>query len=525
MHIISLKNAALIDTCRRSGIFAITILAFLLQSMIFGCQSGETDETIQPARPVTYLTLAKRTPVSQSLVAGSVESWKRETLGFDVNGRLRFVKDRGTNVQGPATDDAGNILQAGTLVAELESPRFKVAVSKAAADIRDIEAEVFRAKRDFERQRNIFEKGAGAKSFLDKAEADYKAARARLEAAQAKLTKTKIDLADTLLFAPFSGQVARLHAIRGGYVERGEPVATIQMMDPIKVEVAVSPEVEQNLNYNDLVLVYGGPGEAPLHGWVHNKAPTADTATRTFMATLLVRNRLVEIGIPDEVDPQDIIRTNALYSLESEKADGQPPFFASEDTLYKDKDGFFVWKADGVTINDLGGTFNPVFTVSKVRVKPGERFIRAFGLFSFRELVDIGTLNPETDLGVANAPSDLQEGQSVVWVRKNWLLRPGQVVGVDLQQGRLNTGFYVPVLSVMKEGAGYHVFAVESVDETHQRAVRVAVKTGQNIGTLIEIIPEAADRLSDGMKVIVDGAAYLREGDPVNAFVEVEVKL
>ena len=113
MHIISLKNAALIDTCRRSGIFAITILAFLLQSMIFGCQSGETDETIQPARPVTYLTLAKRTPVSQSLVAGSVESWKRETLGFDVNGRLRFVKDRGTNVQGPATDDAGNILQAG----------------------------------------------------------------------------------------------------------------------------------------------------------------------------------------------------------------------------------------------------------------------------------------------------------------------------------------------------------------------------------------------------------------------------
>ncbi len=121
--------------------------------------------------------------------------------------------------------------------------------------------------------------------------------------------------------------------------------------------------------------------------------------------------------------------------------------------------------------------------------------------------------------------SGVQEGQSVALVRKNWLLRPGQVVGVDLQQGRLNTGFYVPVLAVMKEGAGYHVFAVESVDETQQRAVKVAVKTGQNIGTLVEIVPEAADRLSDGMKVVVDGSAYLRDGDPVNAFVEVEVKL
>ncbi len=524
MHSIATKTATSTITRHRLGIFATT-LAIIFPTLLLSCGSGKTEEALQPARPVTYLTLAKRTPISESLVAGSVESWKRETIGFDVNGRLRFVKDRGTNVQGPATDDAGNILQQGTLVAEVESPRYKVAVSEASADIRDMEAEALRAKNEYERQRNIFEKGAGAKSYLDKAEADYKAARARLQAAQAKLTQTKIDLADTLLFAPFSGQVARLHAIRGGYVERGDPVATIQMMDPVKVEVAVSPEVEQNLNFNDLVLVYGGPGEAPLHGWVHNKAPTADTATRTFMVTLLVRNRLVEVGIPEGLNPQEIIRTHALYNLEPEKADGQPPFFASEDTLYEDNDGFFVWKAEGVTINDLTGNINPVFTVRKVRVKPGKRYIRAFGLFSYRELVDVGTLNPETDLVVADAPSDLQEGQSVVWVRKNWLLRPGQVVGVDLQQGRLNTGFYVPVLAVMKEGAGHHVFAVDSVDETQQRAVRVAVKTGQNIGTLVEIIPEQADGLSDGMKVVVDGAAYLRDGDPVNAFVEVEVKL
>ena len=155
-----------------------------------------------------------------------------------------------------------------------------------------------------------------------------------------------------------------MHAISGGYVERGDPVATIQMMDPVKVEVAVSPEVEQHLNFNDLVLVYGGPGETPLHGWVHNKAPTADTATRTFMVTLLVRNRLVEVGLPEDLNAQTIVRTNALYNLEPEKADGQPPFYTSDDTLYKDKDGFFVWKAEGIRLGDLTGEFHPVFTVT-----------------------------------------------------------------------------------------------------------------------------------------------------------------
>ncbi len=519
------KGTKQIDRHNRLGVIATTVIVALLQTVTFGCGGEEPQETIQPARPVTYLTLSKRTPISQSLVAGSVEAWKRETIGFDINGRLRFVLDRGTNVRGPAMDDANNVLEPGSLIAELEDPRYQVAVRKAAADIRDIKAEVFRAKNEYERQRNIFEKGAGAKSYVDKAEADFKTATARLQAAQAKLRQTKIDLSDTLLSAPFNGQVSRVHAISGGYVERGEPVATIQMMDPVKVEVAVSPEVEQNLNFNDLIMVYGGPGEAPLHGWVHNKAPTADTATRTFMVTLLVRNRLVEVGIPEDLNPQEIVRTRALYNLESEKADGKPPFYTSIDTLYEDKDGFYVWKAEGLTIRDLVGDFNPVFTATKVRVTPGERYIRAMQLFSFRELLDIGTLNPETDLVVADVKAGLQEGQSVALVRKNWLLRPGQVVEVDLQQGRLNAGYYVPVLAVMKEGAGYHVFAVESVDATQQRAVKVAVKTGQNIGTLVEVIPEAADGLSDGMKIVVDGAAYLRGGDPVNAFVEVEVKI
>jgi hypothetical protein len=31
--------------------------------------------------------------------------------------------------------------------------------------------------------------------------------------------------------------------------------------------------------------------------------------------------------------------------------------------------------------------------------------------------------------------------------------------------------------------------------------------------------------LPDGARIVVDGAAYLRDGDPINAFIEVEVKL
>jgi hypothetical protein len=86
----------------------------------------------------------------------------------------------------------------------------------------------------------------------------------------------------------------------------------------------------------------------------------------------------------------------------------------------------------------------------------------------------------------------------------------------------MNAGFYVPVEAVIREGGGFHVFKVEKQDETRQTAVRVGVATGQTIGTQIEIIPAQPQELPDGARIVVDGAAYLRDGDPINAFSEVE---
>jgi multidrug efflux pump subunit AcrA (membrane-fusion protein) len=140
-------------------------------------------------------------------------------------------------------------------------------------------------------------------------------------------------------------------------------------------------------------------------------------------------------------------------------------------------------------------------------------------------MVDIGDLDPARDLYTGSLSGEVREGDAVALSRKRWLLRPGQIVRADFQYGQMNAGFYVPVQAVMREGSGFHVFKVEKKDETQQRAVRVAVATGQNIGTEIEITPDPPEALPDGARIVVDGAAYLRDGDPINAFIEVEVKL
>jgi hypothetical protein len=48
------------------------------------------------------------------------------------------------------------------------------------------------------------------------------------------------------------------------------------------------------------------------------------------------------------------------------------------------------------------------------------------------------------------------------------------------------------------------------------------VRIGDTIGTFQGIEPVTDGDLAEGMKLIVDGGHYLRDGESVNAFLEVE---
>ncbi len=543
----------------------LAVLSGILGIGLAGCDSAQTSVSAQPhARPVSYLTLQRSDPGKHDLVAGSVESWKKEMLGFQVGGRITSVHEPGAQVHGRVVDEQGELLEAGTQLGTIEDQRYRLRVEQAQARVSgalaetaalrtdiektlpsersEVRAEYERAKADYQRQRRLHKSGAGAQRRVDETRAEFKASEARLaridaqieerksrlvaleaQVAEAResLSQAQLDLADTRLHAPFNGQIAKVHVIPGGYVEPGQPVVTLQMMDPMKVQVAVSPETDQAINYNDLVKLYVEGSDEPLHGWVWNKDTVADTSTRTFMITMLVRNRQVEVGLPEALQGQRFHRTPDLWNLETEHAASEGPYFTNSQTLQQDEQGYFVWRAEGLTLADLEHDFDPVFRVRKVRVSPGERRLRFLQVFTYRQLDDLGDLNPHTDLLAGNLPAHVQDGDPVFLSRKRWLLRPGQLVNVDLHQGRLPGGFYVPADAITRDGDAHHVYLVRDEANGEQRAARVAVRVGTHAGTL-QAVEASGDIELQGAKLIVEGVHYLRDGDPVNTFSKVE---
>jgi multidrug efflux pump subunit AcrA (membrane-fusion protein) len=483
-------------------------------------------------------------------LTGSAESWKREDIGFEVAGRVLSVVEPGIDIEGRIFDEEGNVLSEGTVLAEVDSKRYLIAAKQAqtAAEaarteleevipqqLAEAEAALALADKELERYTNLVSTQSASQQQLDVAETAQKAAAAKvaqvqaLQATKAALLNTalatveqaEVNIADCKLTSPFTGQIARVHVIPGGYVLPGQPVATVQMMDPMKVDIAVSPETDARVNYNDLVRVFTPNGD-PLEGYVYLKDTFADPGTRTFLITLLVRNRRIEIGVPEELEAEAVARCRNLWKLDKPEVGGSGNYYAEMNAIQQDDGGHFVWKVENLTVKQLYEDFDPVLTVRKVPVTRGEGRVPVLQVFTFGELTDIGDLDPSKDVLAGKISGDLKDGGTVVLVRDRWAVRPGDVVRVDLKGTQPQEGFYVPEDSIQSDGGRNYVAVVQEASDDTQQVQFVSVQPRETVGRLQRIEAVSEGGLQAGMKVIVAGAHYVADGESVRTVDEVQ---
>ncbi len=435
---------------------AIRCLALLLAvSLLAGCGGSAADEGGQPLpRPVAVFPLQSIDPSTKLAVTGSLAAWKVEEIGFQVGGRIENIYfEAGENLYGRTFDEEGTMLTPGDTIAELESRRYQLAKDSAEANLQSALARVKAlhteieyiipkrvaaagarqklASQEFARIETLYRAPGGTvtKSQLDKAQADLDTAdadlREQIESRNVKLAELKAiesqaleaaeaveqakkDLEDTRLTAPYHGQIAEMQVIEGGVVQAGQPVVRVQMMDPLKIEVSVSPETDRRVGLGDLLDVYIDENSPPMEGYVWLKDTVADPATRTFRLQLLVRNQLIESGLPASDEKKDYYRAGSVGQLFTESAERKAPYYvvagARRRSLYEDSQGPFVWRLaeSSDPVQGAEGETARKMKLEKVRVKVGEARLPFLQVATFRELTDVGTLDPENDFIVGD---------------------------------------------------------------------------------------------------------------------------
>jgi multidrug efflux system membrane fusion protein len=157
-------------------------------------------------------------------------------------------------------------------------------------DVADREAHMAEAKA-LVRQRELeFQAAEKLRKKGYRAETQFSAAAARLDAAHAMVKQMDVALARTVIRAPFDAIVDSREVELGAYVKDGSGIALLVDEDPYLVVAQVSENDVGRLRRNGkgrAVLVTG----QTVEGRIHYIAATAEAATRTYRVELLVSNQ------------------------------------------------------------------------------------------------------------------------------------------------------------------------------------------------------------------------------------------
>lgn len=545
----------------------------MLALVFTGCEKKQVDLPPKAPRPVTVMELKESTPESPFNVSGSVQSWKTERIGFEVAGRLQWVLEPGKNVQGQIRDSERNLLRQGTPLAKIDPARYEVAVESAQAaldvaildrevvgirindslpaDIKSAKADVKLAETEFERMEQLKQQNAVAQteydsaanqlqiqqarlsnleSSLKQATAEFKAAKARVNSAEQALRDAKRDLDNTVLYGSYQGQISAVEVVPGSVISLGSPVLTLQMMDPIKIEIEVSAEQSREIQKRRQVPVtFTLPDgtEKDEKAMVYLIDPSADASTRTFTVTLLLINDQIRPPLPEHLQGLAVARTQDIWPLKISEIVGGADnvLMVEEGAIEKDGDQSYVWFIKDVS---FGETISDMVKVERRNVELGSIRLPFLGNWVFQQIrFDDKSIDKEGLLAGKLEFPDIKrsewDGESlVVDSGEQWMLRPGDLVNVNLNPDQGQPGLFVPVQAIYEDLGSTYVFVVNQ-DVVKKTKVRAILPDELDTDALIRIEPLETSSLPPGSKIVLGGVHYLTDGDQVRIVDQVEI--
>jgi membrane fusion protein, multidrug efflux system len=166
-----------------------------------------------PEAVTTIVAAMDEWPSTQSAI-GTTAPVQGVTVSADLPGivdRIRF--------------ESGRAVQDGEVLVELDTRQERAQLAAAEAQ-RDL------AQLNFKRMENLVEDGAIARADYDRAAAEQKSTEARVGEIRATIERK-------VIHAPFSGVLGLRQVHLGQYLSAGDPVVSLQSLDPIYVNFGV----------------------------------------------------------------------------------------------------------------------------------------------------------------------------------------------------------------------------------------------------------------------------------------------
>jgi len=241
----------------------LSLLFFVLaQQVLFAQESPPAKVNVERA------IMTELSPVVW--VSGTVVSQNNAKISAEISGRLISLSAIGARVA------------QGDVIAQIDDKQLKIQLREAQANVLNSKVRLRFLAAEVVRKKQLFKQKLSAETELDKTIAERDVAQGDLAVAQARLDKTKQNIAYTQLRAPFSGIVTQRIANLGEYVENGSAIIRLVEIENSEASVFAPIVVFQFLKEAKELLV-----KSPLgSGYAMIKAIVPVANTRSHLMEL-----------------------------------------------------------------------------------------------------------------------------------------------------------------------------------------------------------------------------------------------
>jgi RND family efflux transporter MFP subunit len=268
-RLLSRGGAAPLTVSRQS--LCALLLCSVLALLLAACEPT-ADATPSPARPVRTATAEKGRVGEQVVLTGHINAENEAALAFRIGGRI---------IERLA--DVGDRVEPDQVLAKLDPQDELNALRSAQAALAAAQGQLVEASNNFDRQKQLLERGFTTKVLFDQAQQTLRTAQSRVDDAQAQLQLAEDRVSYTQLKANVVGSITARGAEAGEVVQPGQMVFQVARQDGRDAVFDVPAQVIRSAPPDSKIIVTltDDPSTTAV-GRVRQVDPQADPITRTF---------------------------------------------------------------------------------------------------------------------------------------------------------------------------------------------------------------------------------------------------
>ncbi|ROR24307.1 RND family efflux transporter MFP subunit [Comamonas sp. BIGb0124] len=182
----------------------------------------------------------------------------------------------------------GDVVREGQVLGRIVSAEYEARVAQARQQAASAEAQLANARRQYDNNNRLVERGFISRNALDTSANDLAAAQATHRAALAAVDVAGQSLQDTVLRAPLAGQIAARHAQNGERVAAADQVVDIVSLGRFEVEAAFSVTDAARLQVGQTAELRLEGLPALAQGTVSRINPSVQSGSRSVLAYIRV---------------------------------------------------------------------------------------------------------------------------------------------------------------------------------------------------------------------------------------------